>query len=91
MEDGSTRTGDSKAALISAFRTKGPPILFTSMILAAVFGAFFVFSFPPVRHFGALSAIAFFGAVIPTLVLLPAILDWRRWRALTKDVPESEK
>ena len=85
------RTGDSKAALISAFRTKGPPILFTSMILAAVFGAFFVFSFPPVRHFGALSAIAFFGAVISTLVLLPAILDWRRWRALTKDVPESEK
>jgi predicted RND superfamily exporter protein len=50
-----------------------------------------VFSFPPVRHFGALSAIAFFGAVISTLVLLPAILDWRRWRALTKDVPESEK
>lgn len=68
------RSRDSKAALISAFRTKGPPILCTSLILTTVFGAFLVFSFPPVRHFGILSAIAFMGAVLSTLALLPALL-----------------
>lgn len=82
------RTGDSKSATASAFRTKGPPILFTSLILAGVFGAFLVFSFPPVRHFGVLSAISFGGAVISTLVLLPAILGWRAWK--TQRPPAAE-
>lgn len=68
------RSRDFKAALVSAFRTKGPPILCTSLILTAVFGAFLVFSFPPVRHFGMLSAIAFLGAALSTLVLLPVLL-----------------
>lgn len=68
------KSGDAKEALISAFRTKGPPILCTSLILSAVFGAFLVFSFPPVRHFGLLSAVAFLGALLSMLAFLPALL-----------------
>lgn len=78
------RTGDRKQALLSAFRTKGPPILCTSLILAAVFGAFQVFSFPPVRHFGLLSAIAFVGALISTLAFLPALLGRMRMAVETQ-------
>lgn len=68
------KSGDAKQALASTFRVKGPPILCTSLILTAVFGAFLVFSFPPVRHFGLLSAVAFVGAIFSTLALLPALL-----------------
>jgi predicted RND superfamily exporter protein len=68
------KSGDAKQALVSTFRVKGPPILCTSLILTAVFGAFLVFSFPPVRHFGLLSAVAFVGAIFSTLALLPALL-----------------
>jgi predicted RND superfamily exporter protein len=68
------KSGDAKQALASTFRVKGPPILYTSLILTAVFGAFLVFSFPPVRHFGLLSAVAFVGAIFSTLALLPALL-----------------
>ncbi len=68
------RMDDPREALASAFRIKGPPILFTSLILAAVFGLFLLFSFPPVRHFGMLSSAAFVGALISTLAFLPAML-----------------
>jgi len=35
---------------------------------------FALFSFPPVIHFGLLSAAAFVGALISVLILLPALL-----------------
>jgi uncharacterized protein len=66
------RSGDARAALAAAFRTKGPPIVCTSVVLVAVFGAFLLFSFPPVRHFGVLSATAFAGALLSMLTFLPA-------------------
>ena len=70
-----SRTGDPVAALRSAFQVKGPPVLCTSLILAAVFGAFLFFSFPPVRHFGLLCSAAFVGAALSTLAFLPALLQ----------------
>ena len=68
-------TKDPTMALRSTLEIKGPPILFTSLMLTGVFAAFLLFSFPPVRHFGLLSAIAFVGALLSTLVLLPALLN----------------
>lgn len=84
------RTGDPMAALRSAFLVKGPPILCTSLVLAAVFALFMVFSFPPVRHFGLLCSAAFVGALLSTLAFLPALLQsgFREARADQRVDPE---
>jgi len=61
-------------AVADAFRVKGRPIVFTSVILIAIFSIFWFSSFPPVAHFGLLSAIAFLGALATVLFFLPAVL-----------------
>jgi predicted RND superfamily exporter protein len=61
-------------AVNEAFRVKGRPIVFTSVILIAIFSIFWFSSFPPVVHFGLLSAIAFVGALATVLFFLPAVL-----------------
>lgn len=66
------------AALEATLREKGAPIVCTSVVLVAVFGAFLLFSFPPVRHFGVLSALAFAAALVSVLTFLPAALAGRR-------------
>ena len=88
--DERSRGSDPLAALGSAFRIKGPPVLGTSLILAAVFGLFQVFSFPPVRHFGALSSAAFIGALLASLALLPALLPRRKGEVGKRQLSEPE-
>ncbi|MBI2950239.1 MAG: MMPL family transporter [Verrucomicrobia bacterium] len=65
-------------AVADAFRIKGRPIVFTSVILIAIFSIFWFSSFPPVVHFGLLSAIAFLGALATVLFFLPAVLCFYR-------------
>ena len=65
-------------AVAEAFRVKGRPMAFTSFILIAIFSIFWFSSFPPVVHFGLLSAIAFCGALATVLFFLPAMLCWLR-------------
>jgi predicted RND superfamily exporter protein len=69
------RAGANPAeAVIKVFRVKGRPIVWTSVILMAIFSVFWFSSFPPVVHFGLLSAIAFGGALASVLFFLPAML-----------------
>lgn len=63
----------SSHPLEDAFRAKLQPIIFTSVILIALFGVFALSSFPPVVHFGLLSATAFAAALISVLIFLPAL------------------
>ncbi len=62
------------AAVLTTLRLKGRPIIFTSVILIAIFSVFWLSSFPPVIHFGLLSAFAFLSALIAVLFFLPAVL-----------------
>lgn len=67
-------------AVAAAYRVKGRPMVFTSVILIAIFSIFWFSSFPPVVHFGLLSAIAFIGALMTVLFFLPAALCFFRKR-----------
>lgn len=61
-------------AVLNTFRLKGRPIIFTSVILIGIFAVFWFSSFPPVVHFGLLSALAFISALLTVLFFLPAML-----------------
>ena len=61
-------------AIQETIRIKGKPIVSTSVILISILTVFCLSSFPPVVHFGLLSAAAFAGALAGTLLLLPAML-----------------
>jgi predicted RND superfamily exporter protein len=65
---------DSQDAVVRTLRVKGGPIVFTSAVLMAIFGIFWLASFPPIVHFGVLSAIAFGAALASVLCFLPAVL-----------------
>jgi predicted RND superfamily exporter protein len=70
------RKGASAAvAAERTLRVKGRPILYAQAILIAVFGVFWCSSFPPVVHFGLLSAGAFVGGLAGVLIFLPAVLS----------------
>jgi predicted RND superfamily exporter protein len=72
------RRGSSAVdAVLHTFQVKGRPIIFTSVIMICIFSIFWFSSFPPVVHFGLLSAIAFAGALVTVLFFLPAALSWR--------------
>ena len=68
------RAISASEAVSRTFRVKGRPIIFTSVIMICIFSIFWFSSFPPVVHFGLLSAIAFAGALITVLSFLPAVL-----------------
>ncbi|MBM3834705.1 MAG: hypothetical protein FJ403_15825 [Verrucomicrobia bacterium] len=68
------RAHSREDAIRQTFRVKGRPIVYTSVILIAIFSIFWFSSFPPVVHFGLLSAIAYVGALITVLFFLPAVL-----------------
>lgn len=61
-------------ALEDTLRVKGRPIIWTTVILVAVFGLFGLSSFPPVVQFGWLLSGAFILAQGSLLVVLPAWL-----------------
>ncbi len=70
------RAGRSPAeAVRETLRVKGPPIIWTTVILVAVLGLFTLSSFPPVVHFGLLLAGTFVAAQASVLVLVPAWLS----------------
>ena len=60
-----------RAALVAALAVKGPPIVWTSVVLTGVCGLFGLSAFPPVAQFGFLLAGAFVAALGAVLVLLP--------------------
>lgn len=61
-----------REALVAALAVKGPPIIWTSVVLTGVCGLFGLSAFPPVAQFGLLLAGAFVAALGAVLVLLPA-------------------
>jgi len=75
--DSRARGKPAVEAIRDTFRIKAKPIISTSAILVTLLTVFWLSSFPPVVHFGILSAAAFLGALAGSLFLLPAILYWR--------------
>lgn len=67
---------DEAAAV--ALRMKFRPMACTSSILAVFLGLLVLTSFPPVAHFGILSALGLAIAFLGAIVLLPALLGWAR-------------
>lgn len=57
-----------------AIRIKARPIVCTSLVLGGIFALLAATSFPPVKHFGSLTACAFALALISVFVLLPLCL-----------------
>ena len=72
--DEMARSSSASKAVRRAMEVKGRPIVATTLILVGMMGVFWVSSFPPVVHFGLLLAVGLAGALIATLVLLPAWL-----------------
>ena len=66
------------AALAESLDAKGPAILCTSLILIGFSIALVWMSFPPVQHFGWLSAAAYGAALMAVLWALPAFLATRK-------------
>lgn len=66
--------GTARERMAQALGAKVLPMATTSAVMAAVFGLFAFSSFPPVRVFGALGALAMGAALLSTLVLLPALV-----------------
>ena len=64
-------------ALALALEAKGPAILCTSLILIGFSLSLLWMSFPPVSHFGSLSAAAYSAALGAALWALPALLGKR--------------
>jgi predicted RND superfamily exporter protein len=72
------RDGDSQAALQRTLAAKMRPMIWSSLVLLGICPVFWFSSFPPVVHFGALTALSFVCALLGTLFLLPALLSWVR-------------
>jgi hypothetical protein len=65
-------------ALMLALEAKGPAILCTSLILISFSLSLQWMSFPPVTHFGWLSAVAYTAALGAALWALPSLLGSRK-------------
>ncbi len=66
--------GSGTERLLHTMRAKGPPIVFTSVLLLGVFGILGLSAFPPVSQFGLLSVAAYFLTLGTVLFGLPAVL-----------------
>jgi hypothetical protein len=60
----------------------GRPLLFTSVILSFGFAVLTLASFNPVIHFGVLSSIVIFLALVFDLVVLPTIIGFLKPKQL---------
>jgi hypothetical protein len=67
--------GDQALALRETVREEVLPMASTSVALALGFAVFAASSFPPVAHFGLLSAMVLMVALMVTLLLLPILLS----------------
>ena len=63
-----------REALASAIQVKSRPMIFSSLVLGGIFALLATTSFPPVQHFGSLSALAFGLALGAVFIFLPAAL-----------------
>lgn len=71
------RSGSGKwEAIRQTIEIKARPILCTSLVLGGIFALLAATSFPPVKHFGSLTALAFGLALISVFVLLPLCLSF---------------
>jgi predicted RND superfamily exporter protein len=61
-----------------ALEAKGPAILCTSLILISFSISLLWMSFPPVIHFGWLSAVAYTAALGSALWILPSLLGIKK-------------
>ena len=68
------RDRDYTSALERTLARTGRPILVTSVVLAAGFGAFLLSDFHPTRCFGLLVALTVTYAILADLILLPVLL-----------------
>jgi len=69
------RGHDSPRAASLALRQKFKPMACTSCILAVFLGLLLLTSFPPVAHFGILSALSITAAFFGVVILLPGMLS----------------
>ena len=65
-------------ALTKTLEVKGPAIVCTSLILIGFSLSLLWMSFPPVAHFGWLSAAAYIAALVNALWILPSFLGKKR-------------
>ena len=65
-------------AVARAIQIKARPMIYSSLVLGGIFALLMLTSFPPVQHFGGLSALAFALALGAVFVLLPVALSGRR-------------
>mgnify|MGYP002816685735 CR=1 FL=1 len=72
-----TSGADPEGALGRAIQIKSRPMVTSSLVLGGIFALLMATSFPPVQHFGGLSALAFGLALGAVFVLLPAVLMGR--------------
>jgi len=70
-------------AIDAGLRATGRPIIFTSIILSFGFIVLTLASFNPVIHFGILSSIVIFLALVFDLLVLPAVLGFLKPKQLT--------
>ncbi len=68
------QSGDREAALTSAFRSSGPAIVATSLVLAVGFGVFLTSELTNLQRFGGLIAAAVVSALVADLVVAPALI-----------------
>lgn len=67
--------GDQQLAIQETVRAETVPMISTSLSLAAGFAVLALSSFPPVVHFGLLSAMVMLLALLATLIVLPILLN----------------
>ncbi len=66
-------------SIVQAIQIKARPMIYSSLVLGGIFGLLLTTSFPPVQHFGGLSALAFGLALMAVFFLLPAALEcWKQ-------------
>jgi predicted RND superfamily exporter protein len=73
---------DYPLALQKTIEVVGPPMVYTSLVLAVGFFILALSTFVPAMNFGFLSGIAVVGALVGDIVILPALLLWLKPLAL---------
>ena len=72
--DGKNEGLETREAIARAIQIKARPMIYSSLVLGGIFTLLMVTSFPPVQHFGGLSALAFALALGAVFILLPVSL-----------------
>ena len=68
--------GSYEAALKATMEVVGPPVVYTSFVLAAGFLVLVFSSYVPLMNFGFLSGLGVMAALVGDVMVLPALLMW---------------